>query len=98
MQSVLLCLQGGVCPWATCFLGGPELPVAPSEGVVFLDARLFVCRAHGDGMSELIVVTIIVAAEGGARVPKITSREDLTKALNKLGALRSEQVYLDCMA
>lgn len=48
-------------------------------------------------MSELIVVTVIVAAEGGARVPKITSREELTKALNKLGALRSEQVHLDCM-
>ena len=45
-------------------------------------------------MSELIVVTIIVAAEGGVKVPKITSREELTKALNKLGALRSEQVTL----
>lgn len=43
-------------------------------------------------MSELIVVTIIVAAEGGVKVPKISSREELTKALNKLGALRSEQV------
>lgn len=45
-------------------------------------------------MSELIVVTIIVAAEGGVKVPKISSREELTKALNKLGALRSEQVML----
>lgn len=45
-------------------------------------------------MSELIVVTVIVAAEGGVKVPKITSREELTKALNKLGALRSEQVHL----
>ena len=44
-------------------------------------------------MSELIVVTVIVAAEGGVKVPKITSREELTKALNKLGALRSEQVH-----
>ena len=45
-------------------------------------------------MSELIVVTVVVAAEGGVKVPKITSREELTKALNKLGALRSEQVQL----
>ncbi len=44
-------------------------------------------------MSELIVVTLIVAAEGGVKVPKVTSREDLTKALNKLGALRSDQVH-----
>ncbi len=51
------------------------------------------CRSRGDGMSELIVVTVIVAAEGGVKVPKITSREDLTKALNKLGALRSDQVH-----
>ena len=49
-------------------------------------------RSRGDGVSELIVVTVIVAAEGGVKVPKITSREDLTKALNKLGALRSGQV------
>ncbi len=51
------------------------------------------CRSRGDGMSELIVVTLIVAAEGGVKVPKVTSREDLTKALNKLGALRSDQVH-----
>ncbi|KAL3132354.1 hypothetical protein ABBQ32_008931 [Trebouxia sp. C0010 RCD-2024] len=49
-------------------------------------------KSRGDGMSELIVVTIIVAAEGGVKVPKISSREELTKALNKLGALRSEQI------
>ncbi len=47
-------------------------------------------------MSELIVVTLIVAAEGGVKVPKVTSREDLTKALNKLGALRSDQVQPAC--
>ncbi|DBA67657.1 TPA: hypothetical protein ACH3X2_001253 [Trebouxia sp. C0005] len=49
-------------------------------------------KSRGDGMSELIVVTLIVAAEGGVKVPKVTSREDLTKALNKLGALRSDQI------
>lgn len=37
-------------------------------------------------------MTIIVAAEGDVKVPKVASREELTKALNKLGALRSEQV------
>ena len=55
-----------------------------------------VCRSREDGpMSELIVVTVIVAAEGGVKVPKITSREELTRALNKLGALRDEQVHLE---
>ena len=49
-------------------------------------------------MSELIVVTVIVAAEGGVKVPKVSSREDLTKALNKLGALRSEQVIYTFVA
>lgn len=45
-------------------------------------------------MSELIVVTVIVAAEGGVKVPKVQSREDLTTALNRLGALRSDQVNI----
>lgn len=51
------------------------------------------CRSRsGNGISELIVVTIIVAAEGGVKVPKVSSREELKTALNKLGSLRSEQV------
>lgn len=53
---------------------------------------IFMCRSRADSMSELIVVTLIVAADGGVKIPKIQSREDLTQALNKLGALRSEQV------
>lgn len=73
-----------------------SLVYAPCSDVGHLDLHISVCRSRGDGaMSELIVVTVIVAAEGGVKVPKITSREELTKALNKLGALRSEQVCLN---
>ena len=52
----------------------------------------FSCRSRSNEMSELIVVTIVVASEGGVKVPKVSSREELKTALNKLGALRSEQV------
>lgn len=49
-------------------------------------------------MSELIVVTLVVAAEGGSKIPKVSDREELKSALNKLGALRSEQVCLSTSA
>ena len=76
------------------YIGGTDVWVGLQSpmGLVLSDIVACACRSRGDGMSELIVVTFIVAAEGGVKVPKITSREELTKALNKLGALRSEQV------
>ena len=43
-------------------------------------------------MQELIVVTILVAVEGGLKMPSVTSGEELRTALNRLGAIRSEQV------
>eukprot|EP00891_Asterochloris_glomerata_P002919 jgi/Astpho2/2919/Aster-01066 len=43
-------------------------------------------------MSDLMVVTILVAADADLKIPRIRGREDLKSALNKLGALRSEQV------
>ena len=39
-------------------------------------------------MQELIVVTIIVAIEGGLKMPPVTSGEELRTALNRLGAIR----------
>lgn len=46
----------------------------------------------GDGMPEYIVVTILVAAQGKLDLPKVTNQESLVKALNKLAAVREDQV------
>lgn len=43
-------------------------------------------------MQELIVVTVLVAVRGGLKMPRVTSGEELKTALNRLGAIRSEQV------
>ena len=52
-------------------------------------------RSRG-GPDELIVVTILVAADGGLKLPSVRSREELRTALNRLGALRAEQVGGTC--
>ena len=46
------------------------------------------------GQNELIVVTILVAAQGGMKLPPIRSQEELRTALTRLGSLRSDQVRL----
>ena len=38
------------------------------------------------------MVTILVAAEGAFKLPKITSRAELKSALAKLGALRAQDI------
>ena len=43
-------------------------------------------------VSELIVVTILVASEGRVKLPKVTSRLELKEALATLGALRAADV------
>eukprot|EP00887_Chlorella_sp_A99_P006111 scaffold22.g6111.t1 len=40
------------------------------------------------GEREFIVVTLLVAAEGSLKLPRVTSRTELTAALAKLGAVR----------
>ena len=42
-----------------------------------------------------MVVTLVVAAEANVKLPKVRSRDELKQALNKLGALRSDQVRVD---
>lgn len=49
-------------------------------------------RGRGPTGDELIVVTILVAADGDLKVPSINSQESLRTALNRLGSLRSDQV------
>lgn len=49
-------------------------------------------RGGRSSMDELIVVTILAAVDGGIKMPKVNSREELRTALNRLGALRSDQV------
>jgi uncharacterized membrane protein len=44
-------------------------------------------------VGELIVVTILVAAEGRVRLPKVTSRNQLRDALSTLGSIPAEDVY-----
>ncbi|KAK9821264.1 hypothetical protein WJX74_005064 [Apatococcus lobatus] len=48
--------------------------------------------APSSGVNELIVVTIIVASQGGLKIPGITNQEEMRTSLNSLGALRSDQV------
>ena len=48
-------------------------------------------RSGGDGMQELIVITLLVAVQGKLQLPKITSREELVTALNRLGGVREDQ-------
>lgn len=52
------------------------------------------CRPGGDGFNELIVVTVLVAAQTGLKLPKIRNREELTEALNALGGLAADQVII----
>ena len=44
------------------------------------------------GVNELIVITIIVAAEGALNLPNIQSTEDLKLVLSKLGGVSKESV------
>lgn len=52
-------------------------------------------RAGGDrlGSRELIVVTLLVAADGRVRLPKVTSAGDLKNALTTLGSLPAEDIF-----
>ncbi|CAK0783858.1 hypothetical protein CVIRNUC_007058 [Coccomyxa viridis] len=43
-------------------------------------------------VQEYIVITLVVAAQGKVELPKINNQESLVKALNKLAALRQEDV------
>ena len=43
-------------------------------------------------VSELIVVTIVVAAEGKFKLPKVSGRKDLIEALTTLGAVPASEV------
>ena len=47
----------------------------------------------GDGSRELIVVTLLVAAEGRVRLPKVTSVGELRNALTTLGSLPAEDIF-----
>lgn len=58
----------------------------------FSDGSIWLLVNTADVSNELIVVTILVAAEGDLKIPKITSREELNTALNRLGGVREDQV------
>ena len=46
------------------------------------------CRGYKDGDKELIVVTIIVAADGSFKLPQVDNRTSLRDALSILGSVR----------
>ena len=48
--------------------------------------------AGADPDQELIVVTVLVAARGGLKLPAVNSLNDLKSALNKLGAVPADSV------
>ena len=50
-------------------------------------------QQYSGSVSELIVVTILVAAEGRVRLPKVNSRVQLRDALSTLGSIPAEDIY-----
>lgn len=50
-------------------------------------------QQYSGSVSELIVVTILVAAEGRVRLPKVNSRLQLRDALSTLGSIPAEDIY-----
>lgn len=48
--------------------------------------------AAGDGSKELIVVTLIVAADGSFKLPQVDSRTSLKQALAMMGAVRADDL------
>lgn len=49
-------------------------------------------RDYGAPVSELIVVTILVAADGRVRLPKVNSKESLIESLATLGAVPASDI------
>ncbi len=63
-----------------------------TKGMALLLARKCRSAAGAGGIRELIVVTILVAAEGSFKLGKINSQEQLRTALSILGSINSEDV------
>lgn len=55
-------------------------------------ASLAESKPYSEGDKELIVVTLLVAADGGFKLPQVTSRVELKEALSILGAVREDDV------
>lgn len=47
---------------------------------------------HQQGPGEYIVATLLVATQGNLSLPKISSPEDVREAINKIGAISSDQL------
>lgn len=59
------------------------------EGLMRLHGSPLLHRgAYAAGDKELIVVTILVAADGSFKMPTVDSRTSLKEALSLLGAVR----------
>ncbi|KAL4443492.1 hypothetical protein ABPG75_011229 [Micractinium tetrahymenae] len=49
-------------------------------------------KPYAVGDKELIVVTLLVAADGGFKLPQVTSRQELKEALSILGVVRADDL------
>jgi len=47
---------------------------------------------EAEGLNEYIVVTLLVAADGNLKMPKVNSRKDLQDALTRLGAVPAKEI------
>ena len=45
-----------------------------------------------EGLNEYIVVTLLVAADGNLKMPRVNSRKDLQDALTRLGAVPAKEI------
>ena len=57
-----------------------------------LPPPLFFCSPYSDGSKELIVVTLLVAADGSFKLPQVDSRASLKQALAMMGAVRADDL------
>ncbi|MEL6776486.1 MAG: DUF1517 domain-containing protein [Cyanobacteria bacterium J06597_16] len=69
-----------------------QLSKAAAKAKLNSTGELVASGAIPDAPGEYIVATVLVASQGKLNLPKITSEDDVREALNKIGAISSEQL------
>lgn len=69
-----------------------ESETLSNVGGVMKNKSLKAARSSGEGTNELLVVSILVAAEGNGSLPAINSLADVKAALTRLGGLGAGQL------
>ena len=75
------------------------LPAVPSAPFLrhHLPCGFLPCRPYKEGQKELIVVTLLVAADGSFKMPTVDSRTSLKQALSMMGAVRWAAGEAECV-